>query len=741
MERNVTQSTDVGWASIAPTDPVIAGSVGCWKILYRVGDCALNVGAGIRLNTDSDTDWGEIQFDDPKGLNYTTIRTTGKSKLSWVLRGGFVTQELVISINYQPLMPGDEIQITIGDRSHGGSGSRVQTFAEQKRYFRISVDLQGNGHYVELPTNPHLRVVGGPIDRLSIIAPSQVLIGEAFRLVVRALDKYGNPSHNYRSKIIPIQEENVCTLADSYSFTPADHGVLCITDVVADRSGIFRITLKDDKGRTATSNPIVCLENPQEYKLYWGDLHGQVRVAEKIEEYFKFARDVSAVDFAGHQRNDHEMSNEHWQETQRAVKKINAPHSFVAFLGFEWSGQYEVGGDHNIYFLDDDQPIRRSGHDMVEEKSDAGNDLTHITDIYDAYSADRMLIIPHVGGRPANLTYHDPKFEPVIEIHSTHGTFEWFLRDALKRGWKVGFVAGSDGYKLRQGGSYPGIADRRFVRGGLVAVYAKELTRESLFEAIKARRCYGTTGHRIVLEVRIDGHVMGDEYTTTGLPTVHVLAVGTESIEKIEVYRGLKKIYDHPLQDAARSAKRIKITWEGASREWPYSGVMWQGELRAKDGTARLLSTLPLDRGDEFISEDSDNGFKWLTFTSGDLDGATLEVEDEEAEITVLCTSTPTVSALGRVCSPMTQVEKIYYSFSAKELVWKPIQIDVGPVGRRILIRGVAEGRAPRDVEFEFTDGEIEEGLNPYWIKVTQSDGEMAWSSPVYVNRVNTSAQ
>jgi hypothetical protein len=460
-------------------------------------------------------------------------------------------------------------------------------------------------------------------------------------------------------------------------------------------------------------------------------------LAEKIRHYFRFARDVSALDFASHQRNDHEVSKEHWEETKQVVKEFNHPGEFVAYLGFEWSGQHEVGGDHNIYFLDDDQPIRRSGHEIVADKSDVDTDLTHIKDVYKEYRGKKILIIPHVGGRPANLNFHDPSLEPVIEVHSTHGTFEWFLKDALKRNYRVGFVAGSDDYKLRQGGAYPGIGDRRFVRGGLMAVYAKGLTRDSLYEALKARRCYGTTGERIILETYADNHMMGEEYTTDSPPEIVVKVAGTKNLESVELFRGLNKIYEHTLRDSRKYSKTVKITWGGASREWPYSGVMWTGEIRVKDGKIKKLDFMPLDRGDE-VFEVTEDGFKWTTFTCGDQDGASFQVEDEDAEITLTCVCRPNVGVYGvggkfRICVPSHQVERIHLRCNIKELRMKSKVFDVGSVGRRILIRRLSEGTSPREIEFKFVDESFEEGVNPYWVRVVQSDGEMAWSSPIYV--------
>ena len=92
-----------------------------------------------------------------------------------------------------------------------------------------------------------------------------------------------------------------------------------------------------------------------------------------------------------------------------------------------------------------------------------------------------------------------PRTGTLIEVYSEWGEFEWFLREALEKGYQVGFTAGSDDHKGRPGAAPPGSGSFG-VYGGLTCIYASELTREGLWEALKARRCYGTTGQRILLD-------------------------------------------------------------------------------------------------------------------------------------------------------------------------------------------------------------------------------------------------
>jgi hypothetical protein len=455
------QRLSLGEVCITPLDPVVAGSYGCWVLTYRVGVYGLDVGGGVKVGSDSDSDWGDPQFHRPEEADFMTVKTSGRAVLSTVIEGGYLRRKLKVTVHQHSLREGDEIIIVYGDRSLGGMGSRVQTFAEERRYFRVYVDSSGDGCFSEVPDPPFLQVIGGSTEGLSIIAPSQVVVKTPFSVVLRAMDGFGNPSYKYDGEVNFELQEGSLSLPKGHVFKMEEHGVHRFYGLTPLKPGVYRIIVKDDlKGIEGVSNPILCQPKPEEYNLYWGDLHGQVGLAEKISEYFKFPRDISVLDFASHQRNDHEVSKGDWEETMRVVKEYNEPGSFVAFLGFEWSGESSVGGDHNIYYLEDDQPIRRewsgessvggdhniyyleddqpirrSGHEMVKDKSDIDTDLLHIQDVYRAFQGKRILIVPHVGGRPADLSFHDPTLEPVIEVHSTHGTFEWFLREALKRGY------------------------------------------------------------------------------------------------------------------------------------------------------------------------------------------------------------------------------------------------------------------------------------------------------------------
>src|SRR5206468_10217374 len=97
-----------------------------------------------------------------------------------------------------------------------------------------------------------------------------------------------------------------------------------------------------------------------------------------------------------------------------------------------------------------------------------------------------------------------------------------------------GVVANSDGHKGRTGASHPG-ASTFGAYGGLTCMLAESLTRDAVFEAIKARRCYGVTAaQRIHVELAVNELPMGAAGRTDGVVKVSGRAVGTGPIERID---------------------------------------------------------------------------------------------------------------------------------------------------------------------------------------------------------------
>lgn len=147
-----------------------------------------------------------------------------------------------------------------------------------------------------------------------------------------------------------------------------------------------------------------------------------------------------------------------------------------------------------MYFRRHKQPVRRNPPAEAPQSVETASELAHIRDVYQAYRNTDTIITPHVGGEHSNLTWHDPTLEPAMEITSSHGSFEWAIREIIERGYQLGFLGGSDCYTGRPGDDRPGHQSRRYAKSGLTGIYTRDVTLDGFFEAMQARRVYATTG-------------------------------------------------------------------------------------------------------------------------------------------------------------------------------------------------------------------------------------------------------
>lgn len=178
-----------------------------------------------------------------------------------------------------------------------------------------------------------------------------------------------------------------------------------------------------------------------------------------------------------------------------------------------------------------------------------------------------VLTIPHHPGYPLDRSitgtdwrYHHEKYQPVVEIYSKHGASEYygnpkglaksakgnFLQDALKRGYHIGFIAGSDTHIGKPGSEIKEPNEcLPHKEAGLTAVYSDELTRPDILGAIAERRCYGTTHSRMIIEFELNGYMMGSEVVLRHGEKVHIRAfiAGTAIISKLYLIRDNQEIY------------------------------------------------------------------------------------------------------------------------------------------------------------------------------------------------------
>jgi hypothetical protein len=716
----------LGAATVDPAGPVVAGSIGVWRVTITVGKHGIDDGGSIIIARRDVCDWERPQVDRPRASGYVTVTTTGQATVRASYDPARYVRPwraaLVIDVVDGALAEGDRVTITYGDREAGGPGMRAQTFAESAFELKVLVDAFGTGVYCELSASPVISIIGGYPDALHLVVPSLVGLDAPFGAGVRVVDSFGNPS-SFFSGEVSIDCPSDPAVAATVRLGPEDGGAARIDGIRLTSTGLHRLRARAGD-LVAVSNPCRCRAGDDGPLLYWGDLHGQTGQTVgtgTLDEYFTFGRDKAFLDFIGWQGNDFQITDSLWADVKEHVKRYHAPGRFVTYLGYEWSGLSPAGGDHNIHFLGDDAPLHRSSHWQVDDDSDLAADRYPLFELWREL-ADRqdVLAVAHVGGRHANLDALDPELVPVIEVHSHHGTFEWMIEDALRRDLRVGFICGSDDHTCRPGLSYPTEATSRGltsfdVPGGLTAVFAPELTRAAVWQALKRRSCYGTTGARILLDVTADGAPMGAAIQTPRPPALAVSVAATAPLLEVELYRGESLIYRAPFRRPATPAERsILVLWSGVRVRGRQKLVDWSGHLQVRQGRIVAVRPVAFDRADEGITRLTNQRVAWRSTTGGDGDGLILTVDGDDAVLDIV---TPPLSLECRVA----------------EIGFTPRVYPAGGVNQRVVIAETTFPPGPDSWEFKYEADQFAPGVHPYWLRVIQEDGHMAWSSPIYV--------
>ncbi|MBI3973161.1 MAG: DUF3604 domain-containing protein [Chloroflexi bacterium] len=736
-----------GTATVEPSSPVVAGSSGTWRITYTAGKYGIDDGGALRVAFHTISDWGTPQLTDPAAPDYCTISwsTPAPCRIEARYDGDLGVRPwkrvIVLRVRDAAVRPGDTVTVTIGDRSGGSPGASAQTFAGKMR-FQVLLDAYGTGIFFPAGDAATLDIVAGPPDHLRINAPSDVVAGESFDLTIAIRDRWGNVvSHRKQAALLDEPGVHYISVVDpetglrgvSNPVRCRDAGPPLPLGEAARRAGEGSGTTQDrgrphpeGEGTRGRLSTIGTAPAPSPSRIFWGDLHAQSEEtigSGTLDDYFTFARDCAAIDVAGHQGNDFQITREVWQQIMRKTQEYDAANEFITFAGYEWSGNTPGGGDHNVHFFggpEQEYDLHRSSHWQVLDRTDEGTDRFPVSELYETFRGrDDVILIPHVGGRYADLqAFFDESLMPLVEIASCWGVFEWFVADAFQRGTTFGFSAGSDDHTARPGMSH---APRGHFAtgGGLTAVLAPERSRQAIWDALRARRTYATTGARMLLDVVANGrHPMGAAFAADDRSVELAVEVhGTAPLWRVEVYRWPDGVYAHPFEPAPLppGRHRLRIGWTGSRIRARHRLTCWDGVLTVGSGRFARVEGWGFDHPENGVTETGEQRVRWRSETAGDWDGIVVELD------------APDNAALRFATSPVT------FAFTPRDVAGRPLEVDAGGVGQLVRVERDPGPDQPRSVSFTFRDEQPPAGRHPYFVRVTQQDGNIGWSSPVYV--------
>ncbi len=495
----------------------------------------------------------------------------------------------------------------------------------------------------------------------------------------------------------------------------------------------------------------------EKHSLFWGDLHNHNAVGYakgSLERSIDIARKhLDFFAFTGHahwhdmplmpgERHLHwvrgfKAHREHWPKTRKLIREAN-DERFTAFLGYEWHSS--IFGDYCLIFPEDQAELYLPDH---------------VEMLFDFARKTGALAIPHhvaykTGWRGINWNYFSPVITPVVEIFSEHGCTETdrapypmilhsnggrqtsnTIDYQLGTGKRFGFLGSTDDHF-----GYPGAWGE-----GITGVWADGLSRKAIFEAIRSRRVYAVTGDRIRLEFTLNGSPMGAELPPVPKREIKVAIEGEEPVKMIELIKNGRVIRRYFPEDNClnhdrfpeRAKCRIQYGWGPWATlnlericEWEMEITLNRGFFHGVNGcfqsgpfSEKLRDKLELK---------NEQTVKLSSFTSR----KDAYLEDPTKSI-VLDMEAPADAVLAvRLLKPS---EKLV-STKLKSLLKDNVVEFTGVFTSESFIIG----RICHPQEFtavvEWEDeGETraQAGADFYYIRVTQHNGQMAWSSPIWV--------
>ncbi|MHC4945028.1 MAG: DUF3604 domain-containing protein [Planctomycetota bacterium] len=524
-----------------------------------------------------------LQIEDPEAPGFVSVSTEAapvEPALIESPHGGASIQ----AVFPRGLPAGREVRFQFGDRSRGSPGLPAPTWPV-KLHLLTFLDLSGSGGYALADCDhPEVEAFASGADRFKVIGPS---ITRAASIRLRIIPMRGEPGpersalpvRDFQGKVMIYSESGKKEKLGATKIESGDR--FCDVEVTLPETGLHRLTVVcEEDGLQGTSHPILYIEqsgqrsdseghiDPRMFfsgrNIYWGSLQNHTAVgghaASFPEEAYRCSREEGGLDFCA--VTDHSSNPSfRWGSLRTLPDEFDEPGRFAAFAGYEWtSSQY---GHRHIVFKEGketkacseeptDDPLEQYAPDLDALARIVGND-------------PNALIIAHHTRRildPGMKRYGfgDPGLlarQILFEIFSWQGSDEGAVddlpingrkdrtlgagsgfRDALDMGYRFGVTGDSDSHLGRPGVAV-GIRRKNGMRygfSGLTAVLAPFLDREGIFEALEERRCYATTGARILLMFQAGDGKMGEVVSCSDESIeIKAAAIGTAPIKKIQI--------------------------------------------------------------------------------------------------------------------------------------------------------------------------------------------------------------
>lgn len=422
----------------------------------------------------------------------------------------------------------------------------------------------------EVGSGCELTVVAGPVERLSVYCRPTPGPDGTVRACLVPEDRFGNPGRfdaeieaevewNGKRWRQPLRELTVVSLEAPRQ--PVQRAVVSVPMPALGLSENIANGVRQGDSLAVTGNP-VWQAGPEGLRPLFGDFHWHTDFSgdgqRPITDALRAAQDALNMDFAA--PGDHNPKGASWAATVAALEAANRPGDFATFFGWESS---TPTGHENYYFTQPDHPLVCGGSagvtkGLLNELPEAlrgRSDFLAVPHHTNAVSEvrkvedDSPFWHPYAWGEPQ-------AFRRLVEIFQVRGNQEcndyedawrgWHqnngasVQDALAAGHRLGFTGGTDNHC-----GWPGRAFAECEGGGhhpaksviLTGAWATALERQSLFDALYARRTWAVWDTRALVWFAVNGVPAGGDLTVPpGTDLSARLRLSAESpLQRIEI--------------------------------------------------------------------------------------------------------------------------------------------------------------------------------------------------------------
>ena len=297
------------------------------------------------------------------------------------------------------------------------------------------------------------------------------------------------------------------------------------------------------------------------YTLLYGDCHrhtdirGHGGVDGSILDTFRYARDAANLDFMG--LGDHNqvtagewpdgLRDYHWWWSQKATDLMHCPPHFLGMYSYEHSLS-RPAGHRNIIFLNRGAPLRLADRTKDSPDNLPPNLWQWIEDEVHAQPGQKCVIVPHTfaSGPLADWNWPNAAFDCLLEIYQgARGSYEaWNMPEGEKRGPTQTDDPGhfaQDALEIGNTYGFVSFSDHGSTHNSWAGVYAEDVSRESLLDAMLARRTFAATDE-IVMDITADDHAVGTRFPASDSPTFSIHVTAPHELSRIDIIKNGKYV-------------------------------------------------------------------------------------------------------------------------------------------------------------------------------------------------------